>query len=210
MARTRSTPPPRRRPARKRARLEVDERREQLLAIGLAAFSETPYDLVAIDDVAKAARVSKGLLYHYFPNKRAFYAAVVERAAAQLLERTQTDPKARPSVRLRQGIDAYLAYVKAHEAAYLALMQGGIGSDPTVADIVERTRQAFLERILSGVPEPSSLLKLALRGWLGYVEATVLVWLQEGGVASESLRNHLTEVVIFVLSRVNELSATRR
>jgi AcrR family transcriptional regulator len=102
------------RAARKRARLEVDERREQLLTIGLEAFATSAYDVVSIDDVARAAHVSKGLLYHYFPTKRAFYAAVVERAASQLLERTDIPPTLPPGERLRTSLEAYLAFVSAH------------------------------------------------------------------------------------------------
>ena len=48
-----------------RARLLVDERRAQLLALGLRLFAEHSYDEVSIDELARAAGVSKGLLYHY-------------------------------------------------------------------------------------------------------------------------------------------------
>ncbi|MGW2857715.1 helix-turn-helix domain-containing protein, partial [Streptomyces sp. NPDC001215] len=70
---------------RTRRRLSTGERREQLLAVGARLFSENPYDEVWIEQVAEIAGVSRGLLYHYFPTKRDFFAAVVERAAAWVL-----------------------------------------------------------------------------------------------------------------------------
>jgi len=111
---------PRGRPAapRARVRLEVDERRAQLLALGLAAFSARPYDEVSIDEIAQRAGGSKGLLFHYFASKRAFYAAVIEHAARDLLERTYGDPAQPPLVRLRSCLDAYLTYVDEHAAYF--------------------------------------------------------------------------------------------
>ncbi|MBP6848431.1 MAG: helix-turn-helix transcriptional regulator, partial [Kofleriaceae bacterium] len=63
-----------RRPGR-RIRLDNDARRAQLLELGQKAFAERTYDEVSIDDIARAAGISKGLLYHYFPTKRDLYVA---------------------------------------------------------------------------------------------------------------------------------------
>src|SRR4051812_45882941 len=82
--------PPAPRKRAPRARLDVDERRAQLLSLGLERFSERSYDEVSIDDLARAAGISKGLLYHYFPTKRDFYIAALAQAAEQLL--AATDP----------------------------------------------------------------------------------------------------------------------
>ena len=60
-----------------RTRLQVDIRRQQLLELGLELFAHQTYDGLSIDEIAKRAGVSKGLLYHYFPSKRAFYVAAV-------------------------------------------------------------------------------------------------------------------------------------
>ena len=95
-----------------RARLDVDERRAQLLALGLDLFSERAYDAISIDEIALAAGISKGLLYHYFPTKRDFYAAAIREASRQLLEFTRPDESAPPIERMRRVLDAYLAYVE--------------------------------------------------------------------------------------------------
>ena len=60
---------------KRRIRLDTDERKAQLLALGRQAFAERTYDDVSIDDIAKSAGISKGLLYHYFPTKRDLYIA---------------------------------------------------------------------------------------------------------------------------------------
>src|SRR5215471_68814 len=107
-----------------RVRLEVDERRAQLVALGLELFSKRAYDDVSIDDLARVAKVSKGLLYHYFPTKRDFYAATVREPARQLLARTEIDPALPPLERLDKALDAYLDYVEEHGPAFSALLRG--------------------------------------------------------------------------------------
>src|ERR1700752_3208113 len=72
---------------RRRVRLDNDERRAQLLALARKAFSDRSYDEVSIDDLAREARISKGLLYHYFPTKRDLYVAGLAQIADELMDK---------------------------------------------------------------------------------------------------------------------------
>jgi AcrR family transcriptional regulator len=181
-----------------RARLDVDERRAQLLALGLDLFSERPYDAISIDEIALAAGISKGLLYHYFPTKRDFYAAAIREASRQLLECTRPDESAPPIERMHRGLDAYLAFVERRGPAYSALMRGGIGSDPAVAGIVQETRDRFLERLMENIPaeEIGPALRVTLRGWIGFVEAASLDWVERHEMGREALRDLCSEVLM--------------
>ena len=85
-----------------RRRLSPDDRRAELLALGAEVFGQRPYDEVRIDEIAERAGVSRALMYHYFPDKRAFFAAVVKGQADQLFETTNTPADAR-SEPLRRG-----------------------------------------------------------------------------------------------------------
>jgi AcrR family transcriptional regulator len=169
----------------------VDERRGQLLRLGLELFGARSYDELSIDDIARAAGVSKGLLYHYFPSKRDFYVATLRVAAEELLLETQTEPRADPVAELAETLDKYFDYVERHAPAYVALFRGGIGYDPEVSEIVESTRRRFLERLLSrvdfGVFEPRA--RNAFRGYIGFVEAAVLDWVDRRTVEREKLRD---------------------
>lgn len=169
-----------------RARLEVDERRAQLLALGLTIFSDRAYDDVAIDDIARAAGVSKGLLYHYFPTKRDFYVAALREAAKALIEQTiGADTGGKEGERLQRGLTTYLDFVEKRGGAYVALMRGGIGSDPEVASILENTRVAILEHIVALLPPgmDGPLATTALRGWIGFVEAASIDWVARRSVS---------------------------
>ena len=182
-----------------RARLDVEERRRQLVAMGLDLFSSRAYDEVSIDELAAAAGISKGLLYHYFPTKRDFYVATVRAAAAQLVERTSTPSKGDPLERLRKGLDEYLEYVMEHEKPYSALLRSGVGADAEVARIVDETREALCARLVEGVPLEAQgpLVRIALRGWLGFVEAATLDWLDaKRRVKRGQLRDMLANVLL--------------
>ena len=63
------------------------ERRDQLIDVARAVFSERGYDGAAIEDIAARARVSKPVVYEHFGGKEGLYSAVVDHEVDLLLER---------------------------------------------------------------------------------------------------------------------------
>ena len=192
-----------RRPRTKtRARLDVDERRAQLVALALELFSETSYEQVSIDDIARAAGMSKGLLYHYFKTKRHFYLAGLRESSRRLLAVCLVEREGTPAEQLAAGLDAYLAYVERHAPAFLALFRGGLGADKAVAKIIDDTRARLAARLLEGalLVNDSPLARAAVRGWIGMVEAASIEWLTEKGADRAALRELLVEVLVTALT----------
>ncbi len=60
-----------------RFRRRKEERPQEITEAALAAFAEQGYAATRVDDVAKRAGVSKGLLYLYFKTKEELFKAVV-------------------------------------------------------------------------------------------------------------------------------------
>lgn len=196
---------------KKRERLETDERRAQLLALGMRLFAERTYDEISMDDLAREAGVSKGLVYHYFKTKRDFYVAGLREIARDLLDKTTRHaPDLPPLDRIRQGVDAYLDHVKAHARAFVALMRGGIGSDPEVAGVIEGVRASYVDRFLNdiaGTPlaslaQGNKMIRTALRGWLGFVEAASIDWLTHDDVDRTRVREMVVEILVATLRAV--------
>jgi AcrR family transcriptional regulator len=201
--------PPATAPTRRKApreRLDVDERRAQLVALGLELFGQQSYEDVSVDALAKAAGVSKGLLYYYFPTKRDLYVAALAHASGKLLEETRTDPALRSGERVTRGLQTYLDFVDRHGPAYVALMRGGLGSDSQVAAILEQTRRTFVDRVAEGMPPAAvtPLVLTALRGWIGFVEATALDWAAHRAVPKEALVSLLSDLLFATLGRATE------
>lgn len=170
-----------------RLRLDVDERRAQLVELGLTEFGTRTYDEVSIDLIAQSAGISKGLLYHYFPTKRAFYLACIRTAASRLVAQMDGINEGSPLEQLHAGLDRYLSYVRAHGRAYSNLMRAGVGIDRELASVVDETRATLLDRLTSGMSEifpstPSALgspmMKIALHGWIGLAEAASITWVE--------------------------------
>jgi AcrR family transcriptional regulator len=190
-------------PTAKRARLSVDERREQLVSLGGEIFSERPYDEVSIDGIAAAAGISKGLLYHYFPSKRDFYVAVVRHAAQEMEDATLADPALPAEERLAVGLDQYLDYVEQHARGFAAVLGAGIGNDPEVTAVVEGVRGVMTDRILTALPagadpggDRTAAVRIAVRGWVGFAEAASLEWLERRDVSRAELHGLLTATLV--------------
>jgi AcrR family transcriptional regulator len=192
---------------RRRIRLDNDQRRAQLLELAKRAFSDRAYDDVSIDDLARVASISKGLLYHYFPTKRDLYVAGLREIADELVDAiTRVPEDLAPIDRVRTSVGAYLDHITRHSRAFVALMRGGIGSDPEVAGVIESVRTRLFEKFLAGSPFASLLsgdarFETAVRGWIGFVEAASIDWCANPRLSSQDLRELLTQV-LFEIMRV--------
>jgi AcrR family transcriptional regulator len=190
-------------PPASRNRLHVDERRAQLLKLGQDMFSARSYDELSIDEIARAANISKGLLYHYFPSKRNFYVEVIRSAAIDLMGATNPGEGRDLAERLAPGVDSYLDYVQDHAQPFACLLRSAIGFDPEVRNIVEGTRQAFLSRLLGAVPDPTPSMRTALRGWIGFAEGASLDWIDNKDIPRAELRSLLIQMAFQVIGVVS-------
>ena len=205
--------PPRRRVVRrvlrkvapKRIRLDTDARRAQLLALAKSSFSARAYDDVSIDDLAREARISKGLLYHYFPTKRDLYVAGLREIAAELVAAITAVPDdLAPIERVRAGLDAYLDHIARLPQAFVSLMRGGIGSDPEVSTVIEGVRSRLFSQFTSDTPFAAIVagnikFETAVRGWIGFVESATIDWAANPRLSREELRELFTSVLFEIL-----------
>ena len=65
-----------------------DAKRSAILHAGIQEFSRNAYAEASTDRITAAAGISKGLLFHYFGSKRAFYLYCLEQALQRLVART--------------------------------------------------------------------------------------------------------------------------
>jgi AcrR family transcriptional regulator len=188
-------------------------RRSELLHRGRELFAHRAYDELSIDDIAGAAGVAKGLLYYYFGSKRGFYVAVIEEAARELRERTETDPALPPAERLTRALDAYLGYVEEVSEGYRAFMAGGVGSDPEVRAILSRERAqvaALVTEGLTGSREMRPALRTALEGWLSFIEGVSLDWLARRDLDRVAVRTLLLRALAGAVAAATALDPAVR
>jgi AcrR family transcriptional regulator len=188
-----------------RTRLSPEQRREQLLDLGAELFATQPYEDVHIERVAELAGVSRGLLYHYFPNKRAFFAALLERAMAHMMSATAPDPALSPLEQLYAGIEHYLDYCRANMHGSQAIHRGAASGDPEVIAAVEKDTRMHQERILavldpSGQPDP--LLVIAVASWILFLRTACQEWLVTDEVKRDDVRDLCASALIHTIANL--------
>jgi len=202
-----------------RRRLSPEDRRAELLALGAEVFGKRPYDEVRIDEIAERAGVSRALMYHYFPDKRAFFAAVVQDEADRLYENTNKDTATGLTMfeEVRSGVMAYMAYHEQNpEAAWAAYV--GLGrSDPvllgTSDDAKDRQLEHIMNRIgelLDGVgaklqPDVERDLRVICHGWLAFTFELCRQRIIDPATNAERLADSCAHSLFDAIARVPEI-----
>jgi AcrR family transcriptional regulator len=181
-------------------RLDVDERRQQLLERGAELFTSHPYDELSMNKIAAEVGISKALLYHYFPSKQAYFEATLGAWAEELQERTKPDPGLSPLEQLKSSLDAFLSMVEENAVAYRNLMQSATGV-AAIRDLIEEVRRVTAQRILDGIypDEPPPKARIAVSGWLWFMDGACLNWIEHHDVEREELRDLLLGVLMGAL-----------
>lgn len=169
------------------------DRRRQLVEVGWQLLQTRAIHELALDEVASAAGISRTLLFHYFPTKGDYYAAVVEAAGERMLKPVRVAPETTPVERVRTLIDGFVRLVERNRVGYTSLVRGAGGGDARVVEAMARVRDALVPRWLeaAGRSDAGPLARLILRGWLVGMEETVLAW-DPHTVRRADLVGHLT------------------
>jgi AcrR family transcriptional regulator len=124
-------------------------REEQLLEEAEKVFAMQGYQGTSIEDIARAAGITRPVVYDHFGSKENIYLACVRRARAEL-ERlfdeaaTKSDD---PRDRLWSGINAYLEFVERHGRAWDVLFGQGGAVTGAAGEELLRQRFATVDRI---------------------------------------------------------------
>jgi AcrR family transcriptional regulator len=181
-------------------RLDVDERRRQLLERGAELFTSHPYEELSMSKIAAEVGISKALLYHYFPSKQAYFEETLSAWAEQLRERTEPDPGLPPVEQLKSSLDAFLTLVAENAVAYKNLMRSAAGV-AEIRELIEEVRLQTAQRILESLyaQEPPPKARTAVSGWLWFMDGACLNWIEHRDIEREELRDLLLGVLMGAL-----------
>ena len=181
-----------------RTRLSPEQRREQLLDLGVRLLAHRSLDELSIDLLAEEAGISRGLLYHYFGSKQAFHEAVVRHAADDLIAQTTPPSDGDPMERLLTSVTAYVDYVIANHEGYVSLVKAAAGGNESLRAIYEDARSAlnsriFREDVKAEILPDTPVNRLVVRGWSAMGEEMVLTWVADPrGVTRDQLLEALS------------------
>ena len=167
------------------ARLPAVRRRRQLLDVALEVFAQHGFHGTSMAEVAKAAGVTKPVLYQHFGSKRELYRQLLEDVGQRLLEEVQkaTAAAGGPRQQVAGGFDAYFRFVADHESAFRLLFGGdGRERDNEFADAVRRVEDAMAEAVAALIEADigDEHRRLLAYGIVGLAEATSRDWVVGG------------------------------
>lgn len=152
------------------ARLNPDERREQILQVAASHYAREDLESVSVLAIAKDAGVARALVYHYFPGKDALLSAVLEREAEKLLTATAPVQGLSPRANIEHALSAYLD----HFATSTGRLRDFYIPHPTtallVSDLAARNHAVQVGRILDHLGlDDTPAMRMAVAAWLGFV-----------------------------------------
>ncbi len=155
-----------------------DERRRQLVALGVAFLAEHPLDDLTMEELSARAGVSRPLLFHYFGSRQGLHHDVVVAASAALLDASAPRLELPPRERLRDTLRRIVEFVRDHRGTFYSLVRGVASGDAVVRTVVDAARAVHAERVVAvhvelGVPA-TTLLSVALRSWIAFAEEVLV------------------------------------
>lgn len=159
----------------RRTRLTHDDRRRQLVGIGLAKLVDKPLWDLSIDEVAAEAGISRGLLFHYFPTKRDFYVACIQAAGRRILRNTAPDPARPPREQVHGMVQALVEQIDRRRAFYLSLLHGTGTADVSLVEVYDGIWAESTTRVVGALDLPAAQHDV-VHAWWAYVEDRALSW----------------------------------
>jgi AcrR family transcriptional regulator len=143
---------------------DQDDKREHILAAARECFLLYGFKRTAMDDIARAADVSRAALYLSFPNKEAMFRTLSEQVHDETLALARIALEGEGSIEQR-----LVAAFEGKTLLLLGLVKSGAHGNELVdlnhglgADIAQRTQQAFEELIVQALQEAASRHEISL------------------------------------------------
>ena len=185
-----------------RRRLQPEQRREELVRVGVQLFAEGTLDRTHVNEIIKRAGVSRTLFYHYFPSKTAFARAIVEHEILHLhgLVEQQIEPTQ------KGAISTFAGYVRARPDSFRALHTGGLDQDPEIAAALATSFERYERLVLMflGVAEPDERAMFAAEVWISTMIALCLAWLDHPEISQETITNMSAQALESLVSQAQQ------
>jgi AcrR family transcriptional regulator len=156
--------------------------RERLYRIAVRLMAKRGFESTTLRDVAAEAGVSVGLLYRYFPNKRAVIIALYDELSTDFVTQAAGMPPGRWRDRFVFALKASLKALDPHRVALKGLVpvlvgdpEEGVFSESTAFSRL-RVQRVFEEAVVGSTDAPRGALGQAMGRLLYMTHLGVLLW----------------------------------
>lgn len=198
--------------ARTRA-LDYDDKRRALLAVAARLFATHGFDRTSVSEIAGKARVSKALLYHYYPSKAALLYDIISVHLAYVADALAEadDPDASPEEHLFGLVRATLFSYREADALHKVQLNELDKLEPdqqqalralerkivtTMARAVKRLNPALLDK------DEAQLLKPVTMSLFGVLNWTYLWFRDDGPMSREDYARFATRLFVEGVARL--------
>jgi AcrR family transcriptional regulator len=178
--------------------------RQRLYEIAISQMAERGYEGTTLRDVAKEAGVSVGLLYRYFPSKRAVIIALYDELSADYARQALEMPRGRWRDRFVFALKTSLEVLEPHRLALKALTPILVG-DPQEGVFAEsaafsrlRVQAVFEEAVAGSTDSPAPAVARAVGRLLYLAHLAVLLW----WLLDKSSKQRATAALLLVTQQI--------
>ncbi len=178
--------------------------RERLYGIAVRLMAKRGYAATTLRDVAAEAGVSVGLLYRYFPNKRALIVALYDELSADFVRQASGMPAGRWRDRYVFALKASLQALGPHRVALKGLVPVLVG-DPDEGVFAEsaafsrlRVQRVFEDVVTGSTDAPGESLAQAMGRLLYIAHLAVLLW----WLLDKSAKQRATGVLVSLTQQI--------
>lgn len=158
-------------------------KRASIVDAAAGCFAEKGFERTTTADICRAAGISSGSLFHYFPNKRAVFTAIFTDDAVETAERLEAAAKADDPLAALLDVTAELAGQVAHPAVVRLVLEAAAQAarDDEFAELIKRNDGALRDGLAvlvgraadAGQIDPG-VTPRAAAGWVaGLVDAMI-------------------------------------
>lgn len=186
-----------------RQRLAPQERRQQIIDAARELYADHPYETVSTAELATAAGVARGLINHYFGDKRELFLAVMRESVVMpqnvLPDLTGIALEQRARITMDWIMDAATTYGQAWvNASGTADLRGDSDVQAIVDEADDRAARLVLDAL--GLDD-SPMLRARLRAFAAMVKSTCREWLQRGTLSRDECLDILTSTLVLLVEK---------
>ncbi len=196
------TPRKRGRPAGRTAEGAAAEKR--IFDTAITLIGERGYEATTLREVADRAGVSVGLLYRYFPSKRAIVLALYDNLSAEYARQAAEMPRGKWRARFVFALETALRVLGPHRIPLKSLIPVMVSDDseglfaPATAFSRRRVQLVFQDAVVHASDAPPRPLAEAIGRLLYLIHLAVILW----WLLDKTPRQRATTALVALLQRV--------
>ncbi len=179
--------------------------REKILQAAAQIFQEKGYSAASMQDIAEAVALKKGSLYYHVSSKQEILLALLDEALDMILQRLQavTSQNLSPSLKLRQAMKAYLAFLAENRSLSSVLLLEYRSLEPKYKELhiprrdrVDRIWRDILTEGSNQGEFQSQQPALTAKALLGVLNWTITWYREDGPLTPDEIADYIADLFI--------------